>query len=210
MHLKSLCGKLPNQPMADEADPEYKTIQFVFSGVIVLTVGVFGFVGNIFTCVFLKMMSKGMTPFNKLLVTLAIFDMMFICLGGSFITKEALRWVHNYGWRRFTFCNFVHWIYSRSHISSQEFYIKEISPKKKRTRRNFPHRNVAGGIFPTAPNRKFPRGNFPCSLSLSLIDDSVDQSERQMEICTVMWNLVSWVWISPRAISFFNFFSSFF
>ena len=91
IHLKNLCGKMPNQPMADEADPEYKTIQFVFSGVIVLTVGVFGFVGNIFTCVFLKMMSKGMTPFNKLLVTLAIFDMMFICLGGSFITKEALR-----------------------------------------------------------------------------------------------------------------------
>ena len=90
-HLKSLCGKWPTGQPQDDQDEEYKTIQFVFSGVIVLTVGVFGFVGNIFTCVFLKMMSKGMTPFNKLLVTLAIFDMMFICLGGSFITKEALR-----------------------------------------------------------------------------------------------------------------------
>ena len=92
-HIKSICGRAPNESEQPETDEAYKTIQFIFSGIIVLCVGAFGFVGNILTCLALRMMSKGMTPFNKLLVTLAIFDMMFICLGGAFITKEALRYV---------------------------------------------------------------------------------------------------------------------
>ena len=70
-------------------DEVFGEIQFVFSGVLVLIIGACGLVGNILTCLTLKMMAKAMTPFNKLLLTLAIFDMMFILLGGTFMTKSA-------------------------------------------------------------------------------------------------------------------------
>ena len=81
--MEAYCGRSPFE------DDDFNEIKFIFSGVLVLIIGAFGLMGNILTCLTLKMMAKAMTPFNKLLITLAIFDMVFILLGGSFMTKNA-------------------------------------------------------------------------------------------------------------------------
>ena len=62
---------------------------FICSGVLVLIVGTFGLMCNALTCLTLKMMSKSMTLFNKLLLTLAIIDSFFILSGGALMTKHS-------------------------------------------------------------------------------------------------------------------------
>ena len=62
---------------------------FICSGVLVLIVGSFGLMCNALTCLTLKMMSKSMTLFNKLLLTLAIIDSFFILSGGALMTKHS-------------------------------------------------------------------------------------------------------------------------
>ena len=71
-------------------DDEFLTnFSFVCSGVLVLIVGSLGLMCNGLTCLTLKMMSKSMTLFNKLLMTLAIVDSCFILSGGALMTKHS-------------------------------------------------------------------------------------------------------------------------
>ena len=75
-------------------DDEFLTnFSFVCSGVLVLIVGSLGLMCNGLTCLTLKMMSKSMTLFNKLLLTLAIVDSCFILSGGALMTKHSFGWV---------------------------------------------------------------------------------------------------------------------
>ena len=70
-------------------DEVLKNFSFVCSGVLVLIVGSLGLMCNGLTCLTLKMMSKSMTVFNKLLLTLAIVDSFFILSGGALMTKHS-------------------------------------------------------------------------------------------------------------------------
>lgn len=69
------------------SDDTFLQMRFFSSGVIVCAVGAFGLVGNILTCLTLGTMS--MTVFNKLLLTLALTDLIFIMAGGAFMTNVA-------------------------------------------------------------------------------------------------------------------------
>ena len=70
-------------------DERLNKMRFFSSGVVVCLVGAFGLIGNFLTCVTLRMMSRTMTLFNKLLLTLALIDAIFILAGGAFMTKQA-------------------------------------------------------------------------------------------------------------------------
>ena len=83
--FKLLCGD------AMENDIVLKTLKFYSSGISVCIVGSFGLVGNILTCLTLKSMSRSITLFNKLLLTLAFVDSIFILTGGAFMTKSAFK-----------------------------------------------------------------------------------------------------------------------
>ena len=72
-----------------EKEEFFTNVQFFSSGVIVCVVGAFGLIGNALTCLTIKMMSRSMTLFNKLLLTLALIDTVFILAGGAFMTKGA-------------------------------------------------------------------------------------------------------------------------
>lgn len=76
----AICG----EPVSDDT---FLQMRFFSSGVIVCAVGAFGLVGNILTCLTLGTMS--MTVFNKLLLTLALTDLIFIMAGGAFMTNVA-------------------------------------------------------------------------------------------------------------------------
>eukprot|EP00093_Oithona_nana_P004210 04210.XXX_161574_159718_1 [CDS] Oithona nana genome sequencing. len=67
----------------------FTNVRFFTSGIIVCVVGAFGLIGNALTCLTIKMMSKTMTLFNKLLLTLTLIDMVFILTGGAFMTRGA-------------------------------------------------------------------------------------------------------------------------
>ena len=72
-------------------DEALTNFSFVCSGVLVLIVGSLGLMCNGLTCLTLKMMSKSMTVFNKLLLTLALTDSLFILSGGALMTKHSFR-----------------------------------------------------------------------------------------------------------------------
>ena len=65
--------------------------RFACSGVLVLVVGTLGVMCNGVTCLTLKIMSESMTVFNKLLLTLALTDSLFILSGGALMTKHSFR-----------------------------------------------------------------------------------------------------------------------
>lgn len=71
-----------------EADHAFLKTEFWCSGVLVCFFGGFGLLGNFLSCITLRNMSK-QTLFNKLLMTLAIIDVLFILAGGAFMTKQA-------------------------------------------------------------------------------------------------------------------------
>ena len=81
--VTALCGGMGGN---DEA---FDKMRFISSGIIVCIVGAFGLIGNFLTCLTLKSMSRSMTLFNKLLLTLALIDTIFILAGGAFMTQNA-------------------------------------------------------------------------------------------------------------------------
>ena len=72
-----------------ENDTTFDKMRFILSGIVVCCVGMFGLIGNFLTCLTLRMMSRTMTLFNKLLMTLALNDALFILSGGAFMTQHA-------------------------------------------------------------------------------------------------------------------------
>ena len=72
-----------------ENDTTFDKMRFILSGIVVCSVGMFGLIGNFLTCLTLRMMSRTMTLFNKLLMTLALNDAIFILAGGAFMTQHA-------------------------------------------------------------------------------------------------------------------------
>ena len=99
---KSCFSSEPNYNLTDEDykllcgdamvnDTLLKTLKFYSSGISVCIVGAFGLVGNVLTCLTLKSMSRSITLFNKLLLTLAFVDSIFILTGGAFMTKSAFK-----------------------------------------------------------------------------------------------------------------------
>ena len=85
--LLDICG----YPM--DQNKLFTNVRFFTSGIIVCVVGAFGLIGNALTCLTIKMMSKTMTLFNKLLLTLTLIDMVFILTGGAFMAKGAFGYV---------------------------------------------------------------------------------------------------------------------
>lgn len=81
--VTEICG----QPM--ENDSAFEWMRFISSGILVCIVGTFGLLGNFLTCLTLRSMSRTMTLFNKLLLTLALIDTIFILAGGAFMTQHA-------------------------------------------------------------------------------------------------------------------------
>ena len=67
----------------------FSNVRFFSSGIVVCVVGAFGLIGNALTCLTIKMMSRTMTLFNKLLLTLTLIDTVFILTGGAFMTRGA-------------------------------------------------------------------------------------------------------------------------
>ena len=79
----SICGK----PLLE--DEVLNKMKFYTSGVFVCAIGAFGLVGNFLSFVTLRSMSKNITLFHKLLITLALMDTIFILSGGAFMTRSA-------------------------------------------------------------------------------------------------------------------------
>ena len=85
--IVSICG----QTMED--DETFDRMRFISSGIVVCFVGSFGLIGNFLTCLTLRSMSRTMTLFNKLLLTLALIDTIFILAGGAFMTQHAFGYI---------------------------------------------------------------------------------------------------------------------
>ena len=66
-----------------------KDMKFYMSGVFVCAIGAFGLVGNFLSFMTLRSMSRNITLFHKLLLTLALVDTLFIIAGGAFMTRSA-------------------------------------------------------------------------------------------------------------------------
>lgn len=81
--VADICGKTM------EHDSVFEWMRFISSGIVVCIVGTFGLIGNFLTCLTLRSMSRSMTLFNKLLLTLALIDTIFILAGGAFMTQHA-------------------------------------------------------------------------------------------------------------------------
>ena len=79
----SICG---NPLLEDEV---LKDMKFYTSGVFVCAIGAFGLVGNFLSFMTLRSMSRNITLFHKLLLTLALVDTLFIIAGGAFMTRSA-------------------------------------------------------------------------------------------------------------------------
>lgn len=85
--VKLICGT-----PTESTDVSFRLTQFWSSGVVVCVFGAFGLVGNVLTGLTLRTMSRTITLFNKLLLTLAIIDSLFIMSGGAFMTKQAFKY----------------------------------------------------------------------------------------------------------------------
>ena len=85
--LREICGYAMDQ------NKLFTNVRFFSSGIIVCVVGAFGLIGNALTCLTIKMMSRSMTLFNKLLLTLTLIDTVFILTGGAFMTRAAFGYV---------------------------------------------------------------------------------------------------------------------
>ena len=85
--ILDICG------YAMEQNKLFTNVRFFSSGIMVCVVGAFGLIGNALTCLTIKMMSRSMTLFNKLLLTLTLIDTVFILTGGAFMTRAAFGYV---------------------------------------------------------------------------------------------------------------------
>jgi hypothetical protein len=83
LDVDQLCG---NGSRADGLVQDYR---FWLSGVAVSVVGLFGLFGNLISLVTIATMMKK-SLFNKLLLTLTIFDTLFIFNGGIFMAQQSL------------------------------------------------------------------------------------------------------------------------
>ena len=79
----SICGN----PLLE--DVVLKEMKFYTSGVFVCAIGAFGLVGNFLSFMTLRSMSRTISLFHKLLLTLALVDTLFIIAGGAFMTRSA-------------------------------------------------------------------------------------------------------------------------
>ena len=81
--IDQLCGN------GSRADALVQETRFWLSGVAVSGVGIFGLLGNVVSLVTIATMMKK-SLFNKLLLTLTIFDTLFIFNGGIFMAQQSL------------------------------------------------------------------------------------------------------------------------
>ena len=84
----TLCG---TPPTPDERQ-ENRLLDWWAGGVVVSTVGGVGIVGNILSLMAIVLLpTSRKSMFYKLLLTLAIFDIVFISSGGLFMMQQAFR-----------------------------------------------------------------------------------------------------------------------
>ena len=83
LDVDQLCGN------GSRADALVQDFRFWFSGVAVSAVGSIGLIGNIVSLITIATMMKK-SLFNKLLLTLTIFDTLFIFNGGIFMAQQSL------------------------------------------------------------------------------------------------------------------------
>ena len=84
----NFCGIAPNL----EEKETYRMLDWWAGGVVVTTIGSIGLIGNIVSLVAIIFLpSKRKTMFYKLLLTLAIFDIIFIISGGLLMIQVAFR-----------------------------------------------------------------------------------------------------------------------
>ena len=82
----TLCGI---EPTPEERDEE-RVLQWWAGGVAVCTIGTIGIIGNTVSLIAISLLpSHRKTMFYKLLLTLAIFDILFISSGGGFMVQQA-------------------------------------------------------------------------------------------------------------------------
>ena len=75
-----------------EEKAEKKVLEWWAGGVAVSSIGTIGMIGNIVSLIAISLLpSHRKTMFYKLLLTLAIFDIMFISSGGLFMVQQAFR-----------------------------------------------------------------------------------------------------------------------
>jgi len=82
----TLCGISPTS----EERAEKRVLEWWAGGVAVSTIGIIGIIGNTVSLIAISLLpSHRKTMFYKLLLTLAIFDILFISSGGLFMVQQA-------------------------------------------------------------------------------------------------------------------------
>ena len=88
LNNNTLCG---NPPTTEEIE-ERRVLEWWTGGVAVSSIGIIGIFGNTVSLMAISLLpSHRKTMFYKLLLTLAIFDIMFISSGGLFMVQQAFR-----------------------------------------------------------------------------------------------------------------------
>ena len=88
LNYTNLCGIRPTK----EEERERAVLEWWTGGVTISTIGVIGIVGNTVSLIAISLLpSHRKSMFYKLLLTLAIFDIVFISSGGVFMAQQAFR-----------------------------------------------------------------------------------------------------------------------
>ncbi|CAB4066112.1 unnamed protein product [Lepeophtheirus salmonis] len=80
--LRDICG-VPNEALR-------ASLEIWADGVTVSAIGIFGLVGNILSILTISTMNR-LKLFYKLILTLAVFDLMFITCGGLLMVQQAFQ-----------------------------------------------------------------------------------------------------------------------
>ena len=101
--IKTTCGT----PLSQDDEKELQIVQWWAGGVIVTIVGLIGIVGNTVSLTAISSLpSQQKSMFYRLLLTLAIFDLVFITTGGLFMVQQAFRFT--FGWYELLFPKFIY------------------------------------------------------------------------------------------------------
>ena len=94
-------------PLSPDDEKELQFVQWWAGGVIVTIVGLIGIVGNTVSLTAISSLpSHQKSMFYRLLLTLAIFDLVFITTGGLFMVQQAFRFT--FRWYEFLFPKFIY------------------------------------------------------------------------------------------------------
>ena len=103
LNYTEICGF----PLSLEEKQELKRLEWWGGGVALCVIGVIGILGNTLSLTAITLLpSKQRSMFYKLLLTLAIFDIIFISAGGVFMVQQAFRFT--FDWYEICFPKFIY------------------------------------------------------------------------------------------------------